>query len=669
MVTQPLVLKAPRYLRRFPATIDGDSLQPGNLWLEIGTESRLLLQALRETKGGEGGLRAVDDRVLSGWPLWPARLGDDGIGDGDVAAEIAGSPPLRRQLESLRMRHPRKGHFRVAVVNGFGTNLGDNLVGVTAFRHALRLMREVLPGVSVDTLHGVNVHPFVEQLLRVEPEFSQFITLAPSLLEFARYDAYLDFSTLLNRPRYDRMPRVDWYLWAMGLDPSAVDAAEKRNRLVLVPDDVRRVQALIEPLPRPRVLFAFKASLPLRSIARSSARHFAAALLSRVPELQLIVDQPLGLAHDRLVDLSVQVDSPGLHAALIQQCEGLIGVDSFGFHVADATATPAVVLLATLPPGIFPYYPLAVTMNPPGAEALSGWGCVKVGDADWKDMETDYAQAWDRLDPMEVWTVLQSRMRRREALRTLHPPQVSLDGPRRAPSWVAPTQSNAAPRLRYDVITPALGRAQRRLMAISRSMLRSGMAALQVGAGLPDLTLSMARSLGAEGTLHVVEPRQLRAQILAAHLVHEGSAASARVCILPFAPWQSGGPATLRELDPYSESDPSAWGNVASEVRVTARALDDLDVLDCHWLVLQPPMADEPVLRGAQDILRRCRPMLAMAPVNPDLGLVLAPLLAAARMRVWIEVLEPGESVLLLALPQEQRRVRLQGFQELEVSP
>ncbi len=65
-------------------------------------------------------------------------------------------PPntLLTQLRTLRAAQPTRQHFRLLLVNAFGTNLGDNLMGLTAFRHVLEVLRQQLPNLSVDVTLG-----------------------------------------------------------------------------------------------------------------------------------------------------------------------------------------------------------------------------------------------------------------------------------------------------------------------------------------------------------------------------------------------------------------------------------------------------------------------------------------------------------------------------------
>ncbi|QEI06934.1 glycosyltransferase family 9 protein [Pigmentiphaga aceris] len=607
-------------------------------------------------------LRLYTEAGLRAWPAWPMRLGRSVfLRAEDTAPTVLDTPaPLPAQLAQLRSRHPGKQHFRIALVNGFGGNLGDTMLGATAWRSVWPQLRDALGSVAVDALLGPGMPVAVAELIAHEDGIEQVSFLGPTLQQFARYDAYFDFTDLIDLPRYFDMAAVDWSCWWMGLDPTTIPATDKRNRLQLPDEAWQWARQRLAALPAPRVLFAWQASMPLRSMPEDSARRFVQALLAAAPHLTLLTDRPLGLVHPRMYDLGAEADSAEKMMALTAQADGLITVDSLAQHVADAAGVPTVMLLATLPHGRFPYYPAMRIVTPPGMEHLPGWGKVKVAEADWASMQGSYTQAWDAVDPLACWQLLQGQM----AGRVVGEARVRTGAP-----WTSGSQCAWQPGAPFphDRQRPVNAWMDQQLLDIARQLTLPGQTIVMASGDHDALATTLAARLGNDGVLHVFEPRRLRAQRLAAEAMHKGAYA---LHLHAFAAAASAGLGSIPDFDPASEADPASWGNSLCSVRIPMAPIDSLALEHCRLLLLRPPQDVLDALRGARGLLTRTRPVVLAGPVAPAVAQAIVELLAAHQYTVLGARHSPGDAVpvLLLATPQEQP-IQAKGFAPITAVP
>lgn len=657
LVPEEATIATPHFTRHYLAGDPKGEIPLERLIVDAGGESDFARKALDARRGqapadgGEKppGIALFNESHLLQWNRLPPRIGR-------VSTRFAGSglhlheesAPLRAQLAALRARHPQRRHFRLAVVNAFGTNLGDCVLGMAAMRQAAAVLGECLPGFVVDMLLGANANPANFDIVGHEPWIGRQLRLGPTLLDFARYDAYFDFSNLIALPRFAEMPVADWYLWWFGLDPAAIPSAAKRNTLNLPWQDWNAVAQLLRGIPGRRVLFNPAASVPLRSFPQERLAAFVTALLRLDKDLRLVVDRPLGVKHARLVDLAGKLDSPHKFAALVAQMDGQISVDTFGIHVADAANVPTVCLTSSVPPGTYPCYPFHEGVPIPGAQALPAWRKAKVGEADWAAMKDGYAEAWGRLDPRAVLAALKRATDRRAAARDVRNGLRFIDGPHRVKTCTVSPDGRLLP---CEAAPADWSHAQARASEMARTLLRPGHEAVLAAPGQSRLALAVARRLGADGTLHLYEPRPERRALIAIDLLDHAAATRVRwhdAVPLP------GGSATLPDEDPLSETSPAAWGNTPRTRSVPAAAIDTLALETLGALFVLAPLPFLKVLESASATLARTRAAVVCAPLAQDADLrQLAEFLIPRAYQCWVDTV--GGAKLLLALPAEAK--------------
>lgn len=551
-------------------------------------------------------LRLLPPAALAGVPGLPVTLGA-----GAYAAPAAEAPPncLVGQLQALRAAHPARQHFRLLLVNAFGAHLGDNLIGLTAFGHVLAVLRAQLPAVSVDVLLGWHLDDRLARLFRGADGIDTLLTQGPTLAELSRYQAVFDTSTLITLPRYGQMPLVDWALWWLGLDPQAVPAGGKRNTIAVAEEARAFVAARLPATAGPRIVVNPKASTPLRSMPSPATQRLVRHLLAAWPRAQVVLIQPLALQHPRLLDLSAAITDADRLAAVVAQADGLIGVDTYTQHLADATSTPAVTLYTSVSPGLYPYYPLGESLLLPGAQALPAWGRMKVPPQEWARVAATYEAAWQALEPGAVLAALQEAMARkagRPAEWTPRPPPApAAPAPRTRSVGTGEFAVELPFRQRDDPVATVLDQT---IAKVAAQVLWAGDTVVQLGAGAGQAALGLARRVGQHGRLVAFEPRRELHQRLCANLAAAGIQHADTHPVMP-----EGEGWALRDIHRLyagDEHQPLQLANSTVPEPVVCWPLDALNLVACRLLVVCQPLPLLSVLQGARATLERLRPVV-----------------------------------------------------------
>lgn len=614
-LTRPLTLRANAQALSLKAVTDAGQLVKTELYVAAQRELKLLRQSLEATYP----LADLEQLLCVLTPQTAATLQGmpTSLGVRALASPADGEPAntLLAQLQALKAAHPGRQHFRLLLANAFGANLGDNLIGLSAFRHVLTLLRAHLPQVSVDVLLGWHADDRLVRLFRGIDGIDICRTQGLSIAELERYQGVFDSGELLDLPRYGQMPMVDWYLWWMGLDPAVVPATDKRNAVALPAADRQFVADHLPPADGPRILINPKASVALRSLSEATTLRLVQTLLAHWPLARVILIQPLALAHPRVSQLAEFITTSDRLAALVAVVDGLIGVNTYTAHLADATSTPAVTLEASLAPALCPYYPLIESVLLRGAEALPAWNKMKVSAPAWGDMAEAYEAAWAAHDFAEVVTALRRVMAKKAAAPGAYEPR--LLAPRAAPP-VCPTRlaqaDDAALELPLRQRDSALARLLDDTIAkVAAQVLCAGDTVVHVAPGAGASALGLARRVGPHGRLVAIEPRRHLHQLLCANLARADLWHAQTHWALPEGEGISRQDISgLRAMD---ESQPLSIGNGAPPEAVLCWPLDVLALAACRLLVLSSPLARVAVLQGARQTLARLRPIVLVGVV------------------------------------------------------
>ena len=679
--SQDFTLNTNAFSRQYLAVTNLEAAQVDRLYIDLGQELRLITQKLQDDyaqahpemegadkshlKASDLSLHVSGEDTLLSWPLFPMRLGRMSsrlVGEGLHFHHEAEALPA--QLQALRASKPDKQHFRIAFINGFGSNLGDCTMGTTAFRQVQSYLARYLPGFSCDLLYGAGASTALVDIVAGEASIERVLFQAPTVCELAQYDGYFDFSNLIKLPKYDTLPTVDWYLWWCGLNPQTVPSAQKRNRGQIRWDAWNAVRNMLKDTPGQKILFNPKASTPLRTMPPQVAIEFAQRLLELAPDTKLVIDQPMELQHERLIDLSSQINTPEKFKALCALVDGLITVNSFASHAADLCSTPAVHLCSTIPASHYPYYPFSAAINLPGYEQLPAFNQPKVDPEKWEPMSAVYHTAWKSLVPVQALTLLHEKIAQRQA--AAHEPQgLVLAGEPQAATCVESTST--PPRLARQRLAPEHAWASTRFAHLTQNTLKPGSVCVLACAPDPGLAVILATRVAPHGELIVLEPRTLLARSVESSLFTASAFATRVEQTMAVGGTQK---TIISALDPWSESSSSEWGNTHQVIAVPNRSVDDMALKQCHCLLIQSPMPYQETIAGALATLQRCRPYLLISPVSREEADAVCKMALNAGYVFWAEATIPGgdlSTMLLLGVPQEQQ-IRIDGFFKVGVA-
>lgn len=304
--------------------------------------------------------------------------------------------------------------LRFALVNGFGTMLGDNLVGLSAMKLVLEKLVSIgeFP-IEVDAYLAWNAVPGTEQILDRSGLFCRIAKRSLSLLELKSYDAYWDFSSLLRMDGYDDKNFHDFYLDHLGIDPTEIEEEKKVPKVDVCQSSISETKTHLETLnlSGPTVFLQINASTDARSVPHESAWKLVQAILEKT-SAHLVYCATTSFSTDakyknRLINLGGwTANDLDRYFAAIYLADAVISVDTLALHVAIGLNKPGIGLFALSNPGSRLVYAKNIDgFLIPGAENLPYWKKHK-SDSNWHSAESLYLESWLRLDVSAVTEVL-----------------------------------------------------------------------------------------------------------------------------------------------------------------------------------------------------------------------------------------------------------------------
>jgi hypothetical protein len=277
---------------------------------------------------------------------------------GDIIApydlETASEPltTYRRSTSDRRVRHADSAPFRVDwamtstvhIVNGMGVTLGDSVIGLTA----IAAIKARFPRVRVHLYRPAHAPRYVEELyaLAAGLVIDQCETLPYALSRLPADAMIIDVGNHLFWPRFSDTAMIDFFLDALGMDPSAVDRAHKQNTwLSSLPCRTRTAAAK----QKPYVLFCPSASTPLRSIPKTVRPQLVDAI-ARQYEMPVL---GFGhIAHPAYRDITGESTSTESFVEWVREASFVMSGDSAAVHLAAGFGIPTTAFFSSIEPGL-----------------------------------------------------------------------------------------------------------------------------------------------------------------------------------------------------------------------------------------------------------------------------------------------------------------------------
>jgi tetratricopeptide (TPR) repeat protein len=279
----------------------------------------------------------------------------------------AWKPQLLEQLTQI----PKK-HIKIAVMNGFGSAMGDSVIGLTALRTFYQILSEYFEKVQLDVYLRFDA---VERLKLVYQQHNIIDNISGMPVDVStllKYDAFVDFSGIISR--YDQWAShwamIDFYFAKLGIDPAKVPPLQKRNLLQL---NKQADQAVITTLADLRnkgklLLFHPQTSSPTRSIPPEHYARFLKHLIEKT-DYFIISVIPISFEHPRFQDISNISKSFHELCSIVSHCDAILCADTAVYHLADAFNIPTVALFSSIePPLRIRYYPTVIGVLLAGAK-------------------------------------------------------------------------------------------------------------------------------------------------------------------------------------------------------------------------------------------------------------------------------------------------------------
>ena len=296
--------------------------------------------------------------------------------------------------------------YRIVLINGAGTMLGDNLVGAGVFHRLQSLLYSQGIDLRLTVVLGANAAQGSVSLWKRWQWVDQVEPCGVSLRRIQTFDAMLDFSRLLRKDGYSSENFFDFYLHHYGADRALFPPASRNPAIRIQRKALEEAKAFLAPYSRMRlVLLQSKASTE----ARSMPMRFVHRLLKHVLNCQSdgsVIVMIFGTIPEGLEDHHEQIlccDEFTRHAldrylALISLADRIMTVDSLALHVAMGLNKQGDAYFSLSPPEIrLRYAPQINGYLIPGAQALPYWGKHK-SDETWSGYAALYEQAWERLE-------------------------------------------------------------------------------------------------------------------------------------------------------------------------------------------------------------------------------------------------------------------------------
>lgn len=673
VANQDIFINFGKFRRAYSGTELSGEVNIEQIYVDTGGESKAVRDALRardkasytDDSPAPDYVQAIGEGALIQFAQCPPRLGRATAKlFNNELRQIDDPDTLRQQLERLVELKPGKRHFRIALVNSFGTNLGDCVIGMTALRCVSKVLAEYLPSFVFDAFTGPNSNQSNFNIIANDPLIGMARFSSPSLKEFANYDAYLDFTGLIALPRFNQMPIVDWYIWWMGLDPSQFAEDQKTNIVPLEQQALRSITAEVHNLKAERkILFNHKASVPLRSMTDAAAIELLKKLISLDKKAHFLLSSDLKFKHPRVHPfLDKTRQDINLFNGLMAQVDGVITVDTYLIHLANALGKPVVGLYASIKPDAYPYYPSHEGLLIPGGEDLPAFGQSKVGDDDeWAKISKDYDRAWSALEAKTVYDALRSAEQKAAQLGVR--PWYFID-PHRAHRVTMSSEDGT--QLRYDYPSAAWTSALDKFKQLANQMASPGGRSWLMCPGQSGLVLLLARKVGLEGELSIFEPRTLRRQIILNDLLQRYPQVKINAFnTLPIAIEKYELPCE----DPLGQVSPDAWGN--NNVNETYYPIDQkknpLPRPEIIFMVSPTPFTQ--VLPAIETTLAEFKPLVVLGPFSSlETMRPVAQSFGALNFETWVTELATDPAAFMMLAKHEDNRLNIQGMKKVVLS-
>ena len=306
--------------------------------------------------------------------------------------------------------------IRFALLNGTGTMLGDTLVGASVLEYVVGHLKERSVHVTVDVFLAWNARPDVTSIWKKTAGVGQVFESSPTVAELLGYDAFWDYSRLLDKTGYGTQHFADFYYNHFGIDSNQVQVTQKLPIVKVFKQSLNDTQKYLgEQLGGQALVWVDpNASTPARSMPEGFFSNLLMELLT-LSEIKVATASPIPEQLDaplteKLIDLSSWTKGNlDRYLSALSLANAIISVDTLALHVAMGCAKPGVALFALSEPTVrLQYSPQITGLLIPDAQKLPYWNRHK-SDENWTKWRRAYELAWDQLDVQLIATIVKQK--------------------------------------------------------------------------------------------------------------------------------------------------------------------------------------------------------------------------------------------------------------------
>lgn len=619
LVKKKLSIQVDNFFRVYNPVTDLSQASPSKMYIHCGREQELIVKLLEEENRDREDIVLVNEAQLLSLDLTPPRLGR-------MSAKLItptltlynDKSPLLKQLQILKQKNPNKATFRIAILNSYGSNLGDAMMGASAMRWVSQILKKYLGGFNVDLYIGLCKDSTAADIISYEDWVANVFSFTPTVDEFSIYDAYFDFTGLLSLPRFNKMPIVDWFLWWFGLEPDEIPLEKKRNKVNIREQSLEYVRELLEPFKSKKVfLFNHESSTNLRSCPGYVAVKIIKKILEKHLSVHVVIAQELEFKHKRLLNLSQAINSVQRYIALVTEVDAVITVDTFAQHIADAASVATVALFSSIDPMFYKYYPFSENITIPDAKKLPAWGKAKLNQEEWLLVKPLYLRAWEKLNVGNVLKSLNKKMEYRKSFNECSGVKIFLEN-HLHDIYV---QDSGVKRMRYFKDTELFKYMQIEVIKMLNKICKTNMHGCIATPGSFETIADVVKKLVNNGKLYIFEPRQVLRELMHSNLKQQGFYDN--IFLQETLTFSGRQVLFVNDMDIYTEFDLMEWGNTRKKIQVKSDTVDSFELSQCDFIAILSPSDILESLKGAMNTIEKHKPNIVLGPIKyPDSILV-----------------------------------------------
>ena len=261
--------------------------------------------------------------------------------------------PIGGTLGPARVRIDEVGRAGTSqdlhIINAMGVAIGDSIVGL----QALHILKRRYPGLRLHVYRSPYT-PELNGLYRRVP-FLTTVAELPVTLDAFSGGHVVDLADFMFRPGFARLPMIDYFLTAVGLDPASVEPADKN------PDWLSEIRHPVLPPHPDYVLFCPSASTPLRSIPSRVRREIVEAVCRNWRGIVLGFGP---VDHPSYRDVSRSSPNLETYLAWLRDARAVVSTDTSAVHIAAGFRRPTLAYFVSIRPSLrSAYYPTVSSVD------------------------------------------------------------------------------------------------------------------------------------------------------------------------------------------------------------------------------------------------------------------------------------------------------------------